>query len=210
MATKTAVIVLCGDAVLICAIPPLSPQPPDFHNKNPTHIPPLFKIPFPDDIVLHSENFEYIRRKMISSWHFSSSQHLYFDMIWAPWQNPKFHRFKVMFEPDFSTASLHVVNTSELTPVNFDSVSSEDYRICEDTLVSCWSTVAPCLNIPSRNKHHWGIFTGSTSAHFSNVPSNGLLLPGVGLRCSYFLCPASGRFVLLDTGRGTLAVLDIL
>ena len=55
MGTKTAVIVLCEDAVLIWAIPPLSPQPPDFFDHNPPHVPPLFSIPFPDGIELRPE-----------------------------------------------------------------------------------------------------------------------------------------------------------
>ena len=135
MLTKTAVIVLCAseEAVLIYAIPPLSPQPLNFYDDNPTHIPPLFKISFPNDIVLHS------RWKTTPSWYFGSSQSLYFDILSRV---SKLHRFKIILKPDLSTASLHVVNKPELTPHNFSSVCLQEYRICEDTclLLVCRSS----------------------------------------------------------------------
>ena len=193
MATKTAVIVICEEAVLIWAIPPLSPQPPDFYDHNPTHIPPLFTIPFPDEIVLHSK---IIRWKTISSWYFGSSQPLYFDKLC---QNSKLHRFKIMLKPDLSTASLHIVNNSEVTPHNFN-FGSENYRICEDTLVSCWIYDGHC-----------GVYTGLTS-RFANVTWSGdlaLTMFTSDMGCQYppQLCPASGRFILL--GRDNVAVLDV-
>ena len=208
MLTKTAVIVLCAseEAVLIYAIPPLSPQPPNFYDIHPTHIPPLFKVPFPDDIVVHSDFIEW---KKISSWYFGSSQPLYFDMLC---RDPKLHRFEIILKPDLSTASLHVINTSEPTPLHFETESLDDYRICEDTLFSCWCYAARAFNTPSRNKYQWAVYMGSTSARFSNVTSNDspaakMLLPEIGLYCKYILCPASGRFVLLDVA--DVAVLDI-
>ena len=183
MATKTAVIVICEEAVLIYAIPTLSPQTPDFYDHNPTHIPPLFTIPFPDEMVL---NFKLFRWKTISSWYFGSSHPLYFDKLC---QNSKLQRFKIMLKPDLSTASLHVINTSELPPhIHY----LEDYRICEDTLVSCWNYRYKC-----------GVYTGLTSGRFANATSNGdpptkkLLLSDMGCEYIPHLCPASGRFVLL-------------
>ena len=206
MATKTAVIVVYGLEVLIWAIPPLSPQPPDFNERNPTHIRPLFRIPFPDDIVPHSS---FVKWKTISSWYFGSTQPLYFDMSC---QDLKRHRFKIILKPDLSTASLHVVNTPELTPHNFPFVYMEDYRICEDTLVSCWFVHANRLDTPSRSRFQWGVYTGSMSARFSNItggPAFKMLLPIIDIRskCRYILCPASGRFVLRDID--DVAVLDI-
>ena len=53
-------------------------------------------------------------------------------------QDSKLHRFQMMLEPDLSTASLHDINTSELTPHDFDCVFFQNYRICEETLVACW------------------------------------------------------------------------
>ena len=207
MATKTAVIVLCEEAVLICAIPPLVPQPPDFYDHNPTPVSPLFTIPFPDGIVLHSD---FIQWKTISSWYFGSSQPLYFDMLC---RDSKLHRFKIMLKPDLSTAALHVVITSELTPLNFEIVYLGDYRICEETLVFCWSFDVLRYNPPSRRNQYRGVCTGSTSARFSNVTTNDcpaakMILTEFGLQCKYILCPASGRFVLLDHIDG-VAVLDI-
>jgi hypothetical protein len=157
MATKTAVIVLCEEAAFIWAIPLLLPQPPDFFDYNPTHIPPLFTIPFPDGIVLHSE---FIQWQTIWYWYFGSSQPLYFDMLCQDFTR---RRFKIMLKPDLSTASLHVVKTAESTPHDFNDVSFGDYRICEDILVSCWN-----IKDLRGNQCQSGT-TGSTSASFADV-----------------------------------------
>jgi hypothetical protein len=87
----------------------------------------------------------------------------------------------LIVKPDLSDTSLHVINTSELTPHNFDYVSFQSYRICEDTLVSFWS---------SSLGHKCGVFTGLTSAHFPDVPVRHWMS-----RDGHSLCPASGRFV---------------
>jgi hypothetical protein len=194
MATNTAVIVLCDEAVLIWAIPPLSPQLPDFPDDNPTHMPPpLFTIPFPD-ISLHPAR---MRWNTISSWYFVSSHPLYFDMLC---RDSKLHRFQIMLSPDLSTASLHVINTSEHTPHNFDSIVFDDYRICEDTLVSCWIHANQHREpIP----YQYGAYTGLTSARFSNITSDGrsaakVLLPDTGHLYLLYSCPASGRFIHMD------------
>ena len=196
----TAVIVLCDEGILICAIPPLSSQPPDFSDHNPTHIPPLFTIPFPDDIqvVLRSE---YIEWKTTSSWYFGSSlaHPLYFDILC---QDSKLHRFKLIVEPDLSDASLHVIFSSNLTPHDFDFEQFESYSICEDTLVSCWISEDEC-----------GVFMGLTSPRFANVISHGDPRPATKISLhignGYHLssCPASGRFLFLDR-RSRAFVLD--
>ena len=117
-------------------------------------------------------------------------------------QDSKLHRFEILLKPDLSTASLHVINNSELTPHDFNYVYFEDYRVCEDTLVSCWKYRDQC-----------GVYTGLTSARFANATSNGdppakmLLLSDVECEYTPHLCPASGRFVLL--GRKNDAVLDV-
>jgi hypothetical protein len=204
MATKTAVIVLYEEAILIWAIPPLSHQPPDFSDHNPTHIAPLFTIPFPGEIVFRHE---LIRWKTISSWYFGSSHPLYFDMLC---QNSKLHRFQIVLKPDLSTASLHVINTSELVPHNFNFVNFEDYRFCEDTLVSCW--IFDDLPYP----YQCGVYMGLTSDHFASIISHGsaatkMLLPYIGHGYRPFLCPASGRFVLLvrdSSNTSSVVVLD--
>ena len=131
--TETAVIVLCDKEILIWAIPSLSPQL-ELHSslfeRHPTCMPPpLFTIPFPDGV-----SPERIAWKTVSSWYFGSSHSLYFDMICGDF---KLHRFQIMLAPDLSTISLRVINTHEPIPHNFNYVSYQDYRICEDTLVSC-------------------------------------------------------------------------
>jgi hypothetical protein len=128
MATMTAIIVLCEEAVLIWAIPPLLPQPPDLFNHNPTHIPLLFTIPFPYVSGI-GPDFELILWNTISSWYFGSSHPLYFDKICRS----IFYKFQITLKTDFSAATLQVINTFE---PNFDYVTFDDYKICEDTLVS--------------------------------------------------------------------------
>ena len=200
MATKTAVIVLCEDAVLIWAIPSLSPQPPNFFDHNPTHMPPLFTIPFPDT-SLHPPRMKW---NTMSSWYFTSHP-LYFDMLC---QDSKLHRFQIMLKPDLSTASLHAIKTSELGPHDFDYVTFQHYRICEDTLVSSWF-----YENELRDRYQCGVYTGLTSARFANVISQGgpaakMLLPDNRCKCLLYLCPVSGRFVLLYD-HNSVAVLDL-
>ena len=197
MATKTAVIVLREEAILIWAIPPLSSQPPDFFDDNPTFIPPpLFIITFPDEISFRSD---LIGWNTISSWYFGS---LYFDMLC---QDFKLHRFQIILEPDLSTASLHLIYAH--TPHGFGHVSFEDYRICEDTLVSCW------IYYDQRHENFpCGVYTGPTSARSSNVISHGgpaakMLLPDIGCDFRLYLCPASGRSARLDRSNN-VAILD--
>ena len=202
MATMTAVIVLREHELLIWAIPPLSSQPPDFFfNHNPTHIlPPLFKIPFLDDIAPYSERIIW---NTILSWYFGSSHPLYFDMLC---HDSKSHRVQFMLnlKPDLSTASLHIINTSEIT-YDFDDGFFKDYRICENILVSCWSR---------RDNYECGLYTQLTSARSVNVVSHGISAAKMplhdianGCRSRLFLCPASGRFLLLDSNN-SVSVLD--
>ena len=199
MATKTAIILLRDEAVLIWAIPPLSSQPPDFFDDNHTHIAPLFTIPFPNGIDLHSELIQWYT---ISSWYFGSSQPLYFDALC---RDPKLHRFQIILKHDLSTASLHLINTSKLTTQEFNYVTFQDYMICEDILLSCWS-------YPSSNGTQCGVYMGSTSACFANVISNAgfsveRLLPDIGYYNMLSWCAASGRSVGLDSSY-SLAVFD--
>ena len=208
MATKTAIIAL-HKAILIWAIPPLSPQPPDFFNHNPTYLPALFTIPFPDGVDFHSE---FIQWNTISSWYFGSSQPLYFDILC---RDSKLHRFQILLKPDLSTASLHVINISELTPHDFNHVNFQEYTICEDTLVSCWF-YRTSSNNGRRNQLEYqrGVYTtGLSSARFANVTSQGgpaakMLLSDIGPNCDLSLCSASGRFVLLDSSNSVI-VLDL-
>ena len=205
MGTKTAVIIVSPNRVEIWVIPPLSSQPPDFSvDHYPTHmLPPLFTIPFPDDVALYPERMQWIA---MSSWYFGSSHPLYFDMLRED-SNLKCHRVQIMLnlKPDLSTASLHVINTSELTPRDFDHVSFQDYQICEDTVVSCWFRW---------DNSQCGVYTQSTSASFANVVSHAGLSTKMSppniedlYRLRLSSCPASGRLVLLDHNN-TVSVLD--
>ena len=198
MATNTAVIVLCEEAVLIWAIPPLLPHPPDIFDHNPTHMPPpLFTIPFPE--ISHRP--ARIIWKAINCWYFGPSQPIYFDMLC---QDSKLHRFEIMLKPDLSTASLRVINTYEHTLHDFFYVYFQNYMICEDTLVTCWVD----------DSDNWGVYTGSTSARFANVtdghPAAKVLLPNnFGLINLLRCCPASGRLVVIDNAN-CVSVVDLL
>ena len=147
--------------------------------------------------MLHSKLIDW---NTTSPWYFGSSHPLYFDMLC---QGSKIHRFKLIVKPDLSDASLHVLNSSELTPHNFNDVSFQSYMICEDTLVSSW--------IDDQNRCR--VYTGLTSARFANIISDGgpaarmLLLPDIVDEYRLFPCPASGRFVCLDSN-DSVFVLD--
>ena len=206
MVTKTAVIVLKKkEQIFIWAIPPLSPQPPDFFDHHPTHIPPLFIIPLPVEI----DNFpDFIGWNTISSWYFGSSQPLYCDMLCL---DSTIHRFQIMIEPDLSTASLHVINASEITPHDLCNTDFSRYMICDDTLVSCFKY----SNFSRRQYDQIGLYTGlTTNARIANGiishggPAANMLLPHIG-GYDLFPCPASGRFVRVDSDDlDSIAVLD--
>ena len=138
-----------------------------------------------------------MRWKTISSWYFGSSQPLYFDMLC---RHSRLRRFKLIVKPDLSDATLHVINSSQLTPHTFEYEIAQSYRICEDTLVYCWTD--------DRYELERGV-NMLTSAHFTNVTSHGgptpkMLLPDIGPDCRYFSCPASGRFVGLDSNKNVV------
>ena len=204
IATKTAVIVLCQERVLIWAIPPLLPQPPNFHVDNPILMPPpFFTIPFPDCILL---NPMHVKWNSISSWYSGSSHPLYFGVLCEDSKGSKLHRFQIVLELDLSAASLHVIDTSEITTPNSINTFLKDYRICEDTHVSCW--VYDSLALPE--EYQCGVHTGLTSARFSNLISHSG--PAGNIKVDeneylFFLCPASGRSVLLGSNNN-VAVFD--
>ena len=223
MATKAAVIVLNQKEIFIWAIPPLSPQPPDFFDHHPIHIPPHFIIPIPGDIE-NQLSPELLIWSTLSSWYFGSSQPLYCDLLGLlnSGGDSTLHRFQLMIEPDFSTASLHLINTPEISPLEFRNVYFQDYMICEASLVSCF--IYSNRNYDSDSSHgscqdeynQVGLYTGlTTDAFFSNgiIPSDGpavnMLLPDIGSEYHLFPCPASGRFVRADpSDSDSVAVLD--
>jgi hypothetical protein len=216
MTTQNAVIILSREVILVCAIPPgpLLPQPPDFFNHNPIRTTPLFTIPLPDDIVHHCE---LMRWKTFSSWYFGIAT-LYFDMFCQFYGILQIYRFQIMLKPDLSTASLHVINTSEPYPRDFCSSFFQEYKICENTLFSCW--------FDDDHDHHpgqyeCGVYTGSKVIRFPFIlhggPAAMRLSPDLTIklasshsyRYDVFLCPASGRFVLRNTNYNNLVVFDL-
>ena len=194
MATKTGVIVIS-----------LSSQPPYFSFEDyPTHLlPPFIRITFPDDVALYPENMEW---DSIAPWHSGSSHWhpLYFEML-PQYSGSDSIQFMLYLKPDLSTASLYVMNASKIIHDFDDSanVVFQNYRICEDTLVSGWFY---------RDHHQAGIYTQSTSNRFANILWHGGLAakmssPDIELDYLLYLCPTSGRFVLLDTDN-TVSVVD--
>ena len=192
MATKTAVISLRKEAIFIWAIPPLSPQQPDFFDDNHTHMAPLFTIPFPDGIELY---YELIQWNTISSWYFGSSQPLYFD---AFCRDSKLHRFQIILKPDLSTASLHLINTFELT-LRESNPKFLDYTICEDTLVTCCS-------YSNFFNGRWDLFADVTLTSHTGFSAN-VLLPDLGYYNMLSWCAGSGRFVGVNSSP-FVAVID--
>jgi len=192
MATKTAIIVLSKEGILIWAIPPLSPQPLDFLDHNATHIPSLLRIACPDVVLRHPG---FMSWNTISYWYFGSSQPLYFDIL----LDSTLHRFKIIVKPDLYDTALHFINTSEV-PRHMKTLTADlsKYKICEGTLVACWHSNDPRLP---------GIY-----ARFANVISHGggstdrMLFPMVVY--NYSLCPASGRLVNFHHNPNRIAILD--
>jgi len=184
LATKTAIIVLCNEGILIWAIPPLSPQlsdfPDYFRDDNPTLIPPLFKIPILDIARYTYKSFEW---ETLFSWYFGFEEEtVYFDM-----RNTQIQRFKIIIKADLSDASLHVINMPEIFSDGlkeaFEGFSiHEGYRICDDALVYSWN---------NRSRETWGTCAVLISAPFIKV-----FTEWDGQFKS--LCPASGRFVCRD------------
>ena len=209
MATKTAVIVLHEKEILIWAIPPLSPQPPDFFDHHPTHIPPLLIIPLPADIEVDPDLTQW---NTISSWYFGSSQPLYCDLLC---QDSTIHRIQIMIEPDLSTASLYVINIPETTRHDFTDVYLSPYMICEDTLVSHFS-ISNYYPDTYQYQYQPCLYTGLTTANdiiSHGGPAANMLLPDIEPGSDgfdLFLCPASGRFLLhVRSGYSdSIAVLD--
>ena len=89
-----------------------------------------------------------------------------------------------------SEASLHLINTSKLTPQTFENVSfSSSYRICEDTISSFWSnTGLTCTHFPDSAVRYW------ITKH------------------NHILCPAYGRFVYFAFGEKNsgVVVMDLI
>ena len=212
MATKTAVIVFHEKEILIWAIPPLSPQPPDFFDHHPTHIPPLFIIPLQVDIELDPDLTQW---NTISSWYFGSSQPLYCDLLC---QDSTIRRIQIMIEPDLSAASLYVINIPEITRHDFTSVYLSKYMICEDTLVSHFSISNYDPDTHQYLSYQPCLYTGLTTANdiiSHGGPAANMLLPDLEPGSHGFdlsPCPASGRFVLHvrsgDSESDSIAVLD--
>ena len=160
----------------------MSPQPSDlpdpFLDDDPTHIPPVFNIPFPYGIVRHTHKI--LKFATVSPWYFGSWESVYFDILYT---DLKLQRFKIIIKPDLSDASLHVINMSEMISndlmKSLDAYRIRDGRICEDALVYVWN-----------NRFGTQIqYTGSilTSTHTNVITRWDERI--------YSLCPASGRFV---------------
>lgn len=188
------------------AIPPLSVQPPDFSDHNPTHIPPLFKLAFPDDFsreITPYFNLPYYWNR-ISSWYSGTSQTLYFGFLSRLGiLDVKFQDFEIALESDLSDVSLRVLNTCRPPQDNLSDVFFGQYGIGEDTLISCWKI------------HH----SGRCRIHIRSLSGAGIL-PGGSIFLPVLLsatdiqmpslCPASGRFVHLDIHNDRIGVVDFL
>ena len=164
------------------------PGPPDFSDYHPIHIPPLFRIAFPELESIARHRDVAIEWRTTSSWYFVSSHSVYFDILcW----NSKCHRFRIIIEPDLSGASLEIVNTSDLSPLSFHNRVYQRDDIGEDTLFCYWGD--------NNNPSHYGAYIGLMSPHFAPAATVSLSAARF-TRCNYthWLCPASGRFVHLD------------
>ena len=178
------------DAIFIWAIPSLSPHQSNFRHfrdNNSTHIPPLLKIPFPDDIERPR-----LGRTTVPSWYLGSGslESIYFDFFYTS----KLQRLKINIKPDLRDTSLQVVNISEsiledsITSLGLTSIGKLkvfEYRICEDALVYVRNYPIRTRSLKTSEENNSLILT---SAPFSNSITS---LDGF----ISSLCPASGRIV---------------
>ena len=188
-ATKTIIIIFCKEEMLIWAIPPLTPQPSDLpEDNNPTHIPPLFKIPFPDGIIRSHKMFQWM---LPSSRYFDCWESIHLGILFS---DSKLQRFKIAIKPDLSDASLHFINKSEIVSSDLkrSGILHERYMICDNALVYFWNN----------EKSNWGAYAGLTS------PPTNVVTRWNG--CVNSLSPTSGRIVYIDENRsGTIVVVDL-
>ena len=200
MTTTTTIIIICIDNILIYAIPSLSPLDDD-HN-HPTLLPPLFRIPFPSELVPTTGLFFWKSMYNCIGWYSGPSQPLYFNILC---RDSRLLDFEIVIEPDLSDASLHLINASQPS----QNTLPQPYRICEDTFVSCG-------NMTYQNKGTVHIRSMSSSPTNDISPDGHVFLElggtdsvldlgpfGIG---SNSLCPASGKFVYLGTMENDLVV----
>ena len=188
--TKTAIVILCIDEILIWEIPPLLPQQPDLHHfldNNSTHIPPLFKIPLPGDNLRH--NREILGRMALSPWYLGSGflESVYFNFFFT---FSRIQKCKLIIKPDLNDANIHLINISGSISDDIVTCLAQlaqfndcKHKICEDALVYL-------LNTPSRSSRIKG---GYTELILTSAPSSNIFMLWNGPVES--LCPTSGRFV---------------
>ena len=177
------IIVLCNHQVLVWGIPPLSPHPPDFLNRNPTHISPLLETSLPHDIARNSAR---ILWESILNWYPGSSQSIHLGVSADDWDSS--HDVKIVIKPDLSDISLHVVNTCQLAP-DFPTTLYPQYHILEDhTLVSEVYVENDERRICIRSMSSPKVISPESPIVLK------LLVPGLEAHSSTS-CPASGRFV---------------
>jgi hypothetical protein len=167
------VIILHEEEISIWAIPPLSPQPPDFFNHNFPYIPPLFIIPIPEQ-----HNNSNTGRHWCRSWIYSMEYDLFLvfwlfttSLLRHVQVTSKFHNPN--HAQTLSTAPLHVITwiTYEpfVIPHKLYCLFFRDYWICEDKLVYSW-----IYEDPRRNRYQCGVYMGLvTSSRFANGISHG-------------------------------------
>ena len=80
----------------------------------------------------------------------------------------------------------------------------QDYRICEDSLVSSW-----IYSYLHSENYKCGVYMTPPLANGipHSVPATKMLLPDIGYRSVLSLCPASGRNVSPDSSN-CVAILD--
>ena len=186
---------------MLWAIPPLSPQPLDFFDDNPTCIPSLFRVIFPDSLI---QKTELVKWEVMSSWYFGSSQPIYFDALHDDF---KLYGFEIVIESDLSNVFLYARNSSQLSRGDCNLLCRKCSRnsICEDTLVS--------ITYPTSNQ--CTTYIRPKSPPPANVISPGgpkalytALLSVIGSPQIHSLCPASGKFAYSDIDR--IIVVDFL
>ena len=184
--------------MLIWAIPDLLPGPPDFNDYspwlNPDHtmyIPTLFNIPIP-----FSGDLFVVERRIMAPWYFGSSNPLYFETLR---HDSKVDTFRIMLKPDLTSATVQFVHSiNRLRNDDQFDTTSDEYRLCEDSIFSCRIYDNYPLNgwYRGRNLLAMGFEPYRCFAVSNGGPAGEVILPHVWHSTDGISsCPASGRFV---------------
>ena len=193
-----AILILCKDAILVWHIPPLSPRPPYFSEC--LDIPTLFRVPLLDDLG------DFVRWGAITRWYSGSSRSLYCN---AFCKASKLYGLEIAIKPGRSDVSFRVIHTCQITDHEFRLMPYIGYRICDDTLVSCWGPrrTRGRVHVRPISSHPVIPISGDPIALYIYLSGSSEELELEGRIAS---CPVSGRLAHPTEDNNKIVILDYL